>query len=197
VQLAIESILGTMVIGAWTAFEVLAEDLWVTCLNSRPRLGLFAINALPDAGDDEKTAEQKGKVKVTIPAWLLLKENLDLNKSMGTLLQEVKWDFSKRGEPLKAFAAAFPQSAKDLAAIFDDQSLRWLAQVRHVLVHNAGKADPDFERNVGGHSVLGGVGVGNPVPLDGPLVTELVEAGVKQSKALIQFVDEWLTRNPK
>ena len=80
-----------MLVGSWTAFESLVADLWVTCLNLRPRLGVVALDAEASPEDDEATRNRKQKTKYSFPVRLLLKWNFDLSDRMGTLLQG-KWD---------------------------------------------------------------------------------------------------------
>src|SRR5438045_2739662 len=78
IMAGIESLFSGSVISSWTAFETLAADLWVACLNCRPRLGVIALNAEPDANDDEDKAEAKRRIKYDVPVFKLREWNFDL-----------------------------------------------------------------------------------------------------------------------
>ena len=91
-------------ISAWTAFEVLAEDIWVAALNERPRLGFIALNVEPLQSDSEVEKERKRNEKVRFPAWMLQQPDFVIQKNMGTALAHMrKWDFARRDHAQDAY----------------------------------------------------------------------------------------------
>lgn len=196
VAAAIEQLMGMQVISAWTAFEVLAEDLWVEALNSRPSLGLVALNALPDPKDDEKEASRKQKIKLHIPWWLAIDPEFDLNTNIGTLLRN-EWDFARRDETEDAYRKAFRRNDNEIEEILRDQLLGWLVATRNVLVHNGGSADDEFIKLVKQHPILNQSEKGKPIPMDGNLAGELSAAAISQGLKLLAFVDAKLEKIPE
>jgi hypothetical protein len=132
-RLAIDGIMASMVIGAWTAFETLAGDLWENALNTSPKLGIRALDAEPSPNDDEATTQAKRKRKITFPARLLYKYHFSIKHRMGTILRE-KWKFTRRKEADEAYTKVFGETP-----IFRDQNLRWLSALRNVLVGSGGE----------------------------------------------------------
>jgi hypothetical protein len=190
-----DTIFFAMTIGAWTAFETLAGDLWEQCLNARPRLGFVALDAEPAPTDDEATKEAKRTRRFSIPVNLLRKWNYNVRNRMGSLTRS-KWTFTRRAEALDAYVKAFGKAEQHrFNAIFESNGLKWLAATRHCLVHRGGIADSDFRKQVTGHKTLGAIKERAPIVLSGDLVKEFVEEVVVQSADLIAFVDGWLTNN--
>src|SRR5688572_9107867 len=103
-----KALMGAVILGMWTAFETLAADLWVECLNARPRLGFIALDADPSPEDDDATLDRKRNAKCPVPVWLFRDRSLDLNKSMGTILREQRrWDFGRRDRAADAYLKVF------------------------------------------------------------------------------------------
>ena len=92
---------------------------------------------------------------------------------MGDVLSD---DFPMTTFPriVAAYKSIFRDDA--VASIIRDQGIRSLSAVRNVLVHKAGKADRDFERQVKADPRFAGVRAHQSVELKGPITAELVEA---------------------
>jgi hypothetical protein len=181
---------------AWTAFEALAEDLWVRLLNLRPRLGFIAIEAEPEPDDDEAELDRKRKIRFPIPVWMLREPEFDVNKKMGMILKEQrKWDFGRRDRAADAYAKVLSKDA-NLTAIFDSAELKWLAALRNVFVHKAGRADKEFVKLIRDHPKLRVLQETQMVQLDGGLVAELMSTAIIHGRNLIVFVNDWLKANP-
>lgn len=194
-----EALLGSMVTGSWTAFEVLAADLWEACLNARPRLGVIALNAEPEASDDDLADAQKRGIKYHVPVHLLQKWDYNLQNRMGSLLRG-KWDFAQHDKAIDAYLRVFKDSEgkklKELSQILKDQNLAWLDALRNVLVHNAGIADARFMSRIKKHSTLKLLKEKEPVLLNGELLLPFINTVIQRGIGLIKFIDDWLAKNP-
>jgi hypothetical protein len=184
-----------MIVAAWTAHEVLAEDLWVKCVDERPRLAFVALNAELDPDtDSRKEARQKQKATYEVPVQLLREFNYNLNDNMGKILRD-KWNFAIRERANEAYFKTFPKHKSTLEGILEDKSLRWLAAIRNVIVHASGNADREFLNLVGDHQLLGATKKGAPIPINGELTSSLIEVAMRQSMKLLTFASEWLTKH--
>ncbi|MDB5346117.1 MAG: hypothetical protein JWP89_4494 [Schlesneria sp.] len=195
---AINAILASQIIGAWTAFEALTEDLWVQCLNARPRLGFIALDVEPSADDTEPETKSKRNAKIPIPHWMLRDPVFDFSKGMGILCREQKkWSFDRRDKAADAYYKIFKDDKPRLVSIFEDNELRLLAAVRNNLIHNAGVVDKEFETLAKNHTLLGNLKLGEAVPLTGDRVAKMINIADEQGGLLIDFVNGWLMANPQ
>lgn len=193
---ALDANMASMLLSAWTAFEVLAGDLWVASLNARPRLGFTALGAEPNAADNEDEQERKRKLTFPIPVRLLQKWDYDLKDRMGTLLRRIKkWDFARRQDTKDAYIKAFGKSESELVDIFDDQKVRWLSAIRNAIVHNGQIADQEFVTLVAKHPTLSAISEGDNIRLESGMVADLINAMIDRGIALMGFVDVWLLKN--
>lgn len=192
-----ESDLSAALIGTWTAFEVLVGDTWEHALNSRLSLVFTALDAKIDPNDSPDMRDRKTRVSFEFPIHKFNEPTFKPRKQMGTILRQAdKWDFGKRGEARDAFVKTFPDSKRELKLIFDASTLRWLAHVRHILVHQAGFADKEFREKVADHPSLSKIQLRHPVILDGEILAELIRGMLSNAAKLLTFVNEWLKNNP-
>jgi hypothetical protein len=91
---------------AWTAFEVLAEDLWVRTVNLRPRLAIVALDAEADPGDGPNELDLKKKKEFRFNAQNIREYNYDLSSHVGDPMRG-KWEFSRRDKSLEAYTKVF------------------------------------------------------------------------------------------
>jgi hypothetical protein len=186
------ALMSAMIVGAWTAFEVLAEDLWVALLNARPRLGLVALNAELTAEDSPEKKREKRDVKYQLPVHVLQEYAYDLTNHMGDLLR-TRWNFSKPEHTADAYNRVFKDLKAELGSVFNDKDIKGLAAIRNVVVHNAGIADSVFVALVENHPKLNGIATKQPVPVDGSLVVHFVQASANKSLELIVHINGWLS----
>ena len=185
----LQSILSGVITASWSAFEVLAGDLWEVFLNQRPRLAIMALGAEKNAATGDR---------VTIPQRLFWESGFNFAESMGRVARESRrWDFARRDDAERAYRAVLPKQRRQIAAIFQETSLKWLAATRNTILHNASIADSQFLKLVAAHPTLSLLGVGDTLPIDGALAGELSAAAFVQAKSLIILIDTWLTQNPK
>jgi hypothetical protein len=175
-----QAMLSNMVMGIWTAFEVMASDLWETALNIHPH-GLAGLQG----GD--------GDSKKQISLVILQKHDYDLRDKMGTVLKE---KLGPRGlqDIRRGYRLAFSKNGKTIEDALASQSLDQLSAVRNVLVHQGGKADQDFCDRVAQVEFkhYAGIQPGAPVGLNGEIILEVIDPAIRTSVELIRTVDGWL-----
>ena len=151
VRRGLEATLRGIVLGAWTAVEVLTSDLWEAALNAYPNnlanlSGHTAgrrhsvkrkFNAFPDA-----SAESSGAGKL-IRLDFLQAHGFDLSRRMGTVLQE-RFNFQVLAGIQEAYLAAFYKPDSPVRRIVVDPALDALASTRNVLAHRSGVVDHQF-----------------------------------------------------
>lgn len=191
--IGIEHLLASVVIGSWTAFEVLAGDLWIAVVNRFPVLGVRALDAEPLAEDDDIRRERKAKTNVQFAVQRFLDPDFDPKSSLGDALSEC-FPMSSFRTILAAYDAIFRE--KEATEIIRDQGIRSLSAVRNVLVHNAGIADEEFPFHVKSDQRFSHIKKGGRIGLDGSKVAELAESARTQGFKLIEFVDGWCNRPP-
>ena len=168
----------------WTAFECVTSDAWVNAVNAAPCK--FAVGVV--AAQGEAPDGFSGK---TIPVGLLAKHGFDLRHVMGTLLKP-KFDFTTVRGAKTAFSAAFPRNAS-IESIFEDEDLKLLEVVRHVIVHRAGIMDAEFLSRAQGICAV----EGEPLPLDCKVVSGIINAGINAACRVLEAVDRRLQEDSR
>ncbi len=194
------------IVGAWTAYEVLATDLWVEAVNRRPKhLGKNAwIGSRQSEGDNDESGKKSSR---GFDVDLLDEYDFNLSESMGTMMWRKRlFDFNSLRGLVAAYKMAFRVMGKkegqsgampELNRWFsgpDHDQLKVLEAIRHATVHRGGRADVTFLERMEGHP-FGQLRNGEPIPLDGEVVQKCTEAAVKSGIVLLMGVDEWLTKN--
>jgi hypothetical protein len=193
--IALGAIMDSIVVGSWTAFEALAEDLWVDVLNARPRLGLIALDAEIRESDKQTTKDEKEKIIIPLPAWRLNDPKYKIQKRMGDLLRTYKRDFSKRGQAISSYQKVFPESRAALTSIFEFKKLKWASATRNAIIHSGGLADDEFRKLVRDHPKLKQIKKDSPIVLNGTIAYELSIAAIKAGVALLDFANGWMKNN--
>jgi hypothetical protein len=197
--LAIHSLLSSMIVGTWTAFETVATDAWRVAVNQRPKsLGKMVLSApnVPDLNLD-----------------LLVRNGFDLGKTLGDVLWSERkrfgLDFNSLDGLVDLYGKAFSVESKGGGRHRHPEMRKWfsgdryneievLEAYRHVLVHRAGQVDPSFvwraKKFVGADAELANLQLNDHVPLDGIRVSRLVDATVARATTLLRGVSEWLNQ---
>jgi len=172
------AMLNAQVIGAWTAFETMAKDLWVAAVNQRPKsLG----------GLDEVSGEKVATLKD------LHRYRFDLRDSMGTLLEgKIRLDSLDKFK--KYYRAAF--QSEGIVDALRDPELFALSEVRNALIHSGGIVDKGFFKHMKSHPVWSTVNLGDDIPLDGQRVAFLTDTVIARGTEVVRGVDSWLDANP-
>lgn len=171
--------------GSWTAFECLSADLWVATLNAHPdKLAQRAFER------QEKPDPSDGISGKAIQFGLLARYEFDLRSRMGTILKP-KFDLTTVSGIAKAYTAAFGDDPA-VANSCKVPDLHLLEASRHVIVHRAGVVDDEFHNRTKRMGL--DFAVGAPLPLDGKLVSRMVNAAIDAGSGIIVLVDQWLTQ---
>jgi hypothetical protein len=119
----------------WTAYECLAGDLWSTSLNQATGLGHRILTSIRSE-DPEKLGISRRHIDVGLAA----RYGFDLRHSLGTILK-AKFEFSS----FDGIKAAYTQAFGTCGELEDQRdALKELEQVRHLIMHRGGIADPRF-----------------------------------------------------
>ncbi len=124
---------GQGIVLLWSAFEVLARDLFVFCLNSKPELAVKIL--------ESETAKRLFQFK-GLDVNVLAQYHFDVSRSMGNILIQ----FQDLGNlvPIKnVFLALFPDDLT-LRRVLSDRDLWLLNQRRHLIVHHRGVVDSKY-----------------------------------------------------
>lgn len=198
VWMGLDAILVGQFTGMWTAFEVLAGDLWEAALNAHPR-------KLSDLKAGKRKAKRP-KVDVgvvstggqtqddkQVPLNMLQKFDYDLSQKMGTLLRK-KYNFTKLEGIQDAYWEAFDDA--NIRQAVDCDTLNVLSAIRNIFVHKAGKADEEFSNRVSQNPALATIEIGQRVPVDGVLVQQIIPPAIQTTINLIHAVDAWISGSP-
>lgn len=128
----------------WSAFEVLARDLFVCCLNSRPDLASRIL------GDEttRRLFQMRGLDFETLTQY-----SFDVSHAMGEILIQAH-DLGNLPAMKACFTALFPEELT-LRACLSDHQLWLLGQRRHLIVHRRGIVDNKYLESSGEKLVLG------------------------------------------
>jgi len=179
-QNAFRSLLLSMVSGLWTAFEVLATDLWVSAVNAYPHVYAGRCLARAERGRDSEDLDGKH-----VSVRLLSRYGFDLRQKLGEILRP-KFDFTCLSGQFRAFIAAFGREG-ELESTFADASLNELEATRHVIVHRAAVADEEFVRRTGFGNPLG-----IKIQIEPTKAVSLLNTVLLAGCNLLKFVDERL-----
>jgi hypothetical protein len=181
---AIEALFGSLIIEAWITFETLAADLWVVAVDTGPkdiRLRVANSNKLLKPDDN-------------IGAKELFDAEFDPSSNYGSSLRELgRISFQKLDHIKRFYSIAF---TSDFDAIFnevEDGYILALSAFRNALIHNSGKADKKFVKQVQGFEEFREIQAGEKLWLDGERVAKLQWAARALSVRLVKFVDDLIS----
>jgi hypothetical protein len=187
----VDAWLASQIIAAWTAFETLATDLWITALNIHPH-GLSELKGKQGRRKFISGEERYGKDEAkTVPLNLLQKYRYDLSRNMGTILKE-RFNLSSLAGIRTAYSASFFKDFQNICAVITDKHLDAISAVRNVIVHRGGQIDNEYYRRSRSLNSCPKGDIGTPLLLDAEIVSKLVAPTISLGCRLISTVDEWL-----
>jgi hypothetical protein len=198
--IGLQGLLSVMLTSTWTAFEMLAGDLWEAALNTRQ--DRFAgLDGTPDRIQDE--AERRGCQAVGQRTKLGKARdfaNKNRKTRVGTLGTEGTHQrdnfvfFDSLMKMRAAYSCAFSVPSASIDDALCDQSLEALALVRNLLLHKAGIADDRYVKSALAIPGCPQIKIGDPIPLQGDLVAGLIKPVVGASMKLISAIDAEVLR---
>ncbi|HEX5424631.1 MAG TPA: hypothetical protein VFW94_13875 [Candidatus Acidoferrales bacterium] len=167
---------------AWTAFEVLASDLWVAAVNLQPN---------PLAVRFSQSLQDKAQGKSVTVSSLAAYGDHDFNLSnlMGEVLRD-KADFAS----LQTTRAAYERTFGTDVPAFTSPNLRLLELVRNLILHKAGIVDSVFLKALRdkaikvSHPDLSTLEGGQQLPITRSLAAALIDSAVDSGIAIMEFV---------
>ena len=88
------------------------------------------------------------------------------------------------------------QSDGTVMGMLRNTDLDALAQVRHLLVHRAGRVDQEYLKKTAAIAQLPTLGLHDPFPLNGILANDLIRNAIQRGKELVDAVDAFLVDHP-
>jgi hypothetical protein len=187
--------LGSMLISEWSAFEILATDLWVAAVNCRPdSLGVAAIKA-PKRKDDDSDPEERSKDTSSNSVSLdyLRRYGYNLSNKMGDMLKaQRKWSFNSSKSIKLAYVDTYGKDIKPLFDGTDFKNLATLEAARNLLVHRAGFVDSSFRSRVKNDLIFSQYSDGERLKIDGEMVTGFFDLAINFSCKMIEYVETWM-----
>jgi hypothetical protein len=185
----IESIFFSMLQGTWTAFEVMAGDLWEAAVNANPK-HLSGLHGRSERGDQSSSAEKV--IEHGLLHTFLQEHAFDLSKVMGSLHRRSRrFRFTTLDGTRKAYKAAFHKANEGVLEAVNRPDLDALSAVRNV--------SEDFlnvARKVTALSKWKSLSDGDKMEVDGEDVSNLIAPVVKAGADLIAAVDLWIQKHP-
>jgi hypothetical protein len=177
---ALLATLSAQLLQVWTAFESLSSDLWVKALNERP---IKLVLKWSDSSKDK-----------SIPITDLHRAGFDVRHAMGTILRERgKASFLSLESTKDAYKRAFGDF---VSAFFDNTQLRVLELTRNLIAHRAGKIDTTFIKEIPTGHPFGVLEENKDLRLTDEIVRDLCSVAVESSLKIIEYVDDWMDKNP-
>jgi hypothetical protein len=194
-----QSLFSSVLIGAWTAFEALATDLWIKAVNQRPMsLGLKAIKA-PRRQQSEAETEAEPKQKPqTVKVDMLAKYEFDLKDRLGYILwRERQFDFNTLAAIRYAYKVVFGKDGESwFSGDLYEKYLPTLEALRHVLVHRAGRIDQFFLDRVKHIPSYAMLSKDSKLHIEADSVKGNCELAFTSGLHLLDNVDQWLQGHP-
>jgi hypothetical protein len=179
-QLSLDAMMSSIVIESWIAFETLASSLWRVAVNEGPIEIVQRVKLATHGKSDSKSSEQEAD------GW-----SRDPRKDYaGSFIESGVVSFRR----LDRITYWYGVALGDKGIFRDHKDIHGLHAYRNALVHNGGKVDRDFIRQIEPVSDLRGTfKLDEKLLLDGARVARLRNAALLIGTKLIKTVDEYFT----
>ena len=178
------AVLSTIVLESWTAFESLVSDLWIVGVDKGPK----------DVRVRVANSTRLLKPDDNIGAKELLDVEFDPSSNYGSSLRELgRVSFQKLDYIKRFYSIAFDHDFGKMFSEVENGYITALAAFRNVLIHNAGKADKKFVKNVQSFEEFRTIKPKDGLLLDGEIVRKLHNSAIVLGWELIKFVDNVIT----
>ena len=199
----LETNLASVVVNAWTAFEVAATDIWSTAIDIGP------LELQKRAISGEKRPKQKGliveiedRADPAVLKYIQRLQKLGKMQPAFNIEQTHRFNFVRLWGIREAYCTTFDKSVSELFSDENIAGLFALEGVRNGLVHNGGIADEQFVARIRDRRDsykpfgLEGIKEGDSIKLDGRLVGPMLTVAGEFTCKLLGSVDKWITDNP-
>lgn len=160
----------------WSAFEVLARDLFVFLLNRKPALSNQLL----------ATSSNRKRFSADRIDWSVLASyNFDLSARLGSYLIS-KADLTNMAAIREIYGALFPD-AGNLQKALSEQRLWMLHQKRNLIVHKRGVVDQQYMASTGDNRSIGSTLTVTPKEVE-----DLIDAVIAAGTELIEHVTSLL-----
>jgi hypothetical protein len=185
-----EGILSSAVIGAWTAFETLASDVWIGAYDALPK----EIRG-PQNGNQFRI-ENMMSPEVPRNGHNPAKFNTDGNMRGDEFVESTEMRFSSLEVMRRHYSRLFSEKLQipetsEIDRTLGDTNLDALHLVRNLLVHKSGVCDAMYVNKFKNNSLAPRLELGRPIKLDGISVLSLVGVVTKLGPQLAKAVDTW------
>jgi hypothetical protein len=181
-EVTMDTLLSSTVIESWIAFETLAADLWVRAVDVGPTILRTRLQA------SRKLLTPDDNIGVAVLG------EIDPQRKFGSSLREIGRVSFQRLDYIKRFYnIAFEHDFDKVFDAVDGGYIKALSAIRNTLIHNAGKADKTFKKQIQPFPKLRDIGINKPIRLDGESVKRLANVSHLLGAKLIHFVDDVLT----
>ena len=187
-----EALASSQLLLIWTAFEIMAGDLWEQAVNERPKQLASLTSGKPPA----KSGSDQSKM---LPIRILYDNKYDIKNSMGTIHRTNGTVSFQTLEKIKeSYILAFPDKFfPGRQQTWEDSSLRALSALRNIIAHRAGRIDQHFIDTCGTHPSVVVWEKGDHFTVDRinpqKLFGEFCEFGL----LLLKSVDNWIESTPE
>lgn len=201
-RIQIGAFCASLLIQAWTLFEVLSEDLWEAALNAHPTVlgelkgklkSKFKGGAL-----EETNSRIPSEPTLRISFNELQKCKFNVRSRLGTILKE-RNDIGFRSlyDIRASYHRAFSQQNKTIVDVLETPGLQYAAAVRNLLIHKRGIVDKEFNEQTASVPGAMQVRVGDAFLLTGKLCAELSDHCRNCAIFLVIAVHGWIIGHPE
>lgn len=201
-RIQIGAFCASLLIQAWTLFEVLSEDLWEAALNAHPTVlgelkgklkSKFKGGAL-----EETNSRIPSEPTLRISFNELQKCKFNVRSQLGTILKE-RNDIGFRSlyDIRASYHRAFSQQNATIVDVLDTPGLQYAAAVRNLLIHKRGIVDKEFNEQTASVPGAMQVRVGDAFLLTGKLCAELSDHCRNCAIFLVIAVHGWIIGHPE
>jgi hypothetical protein len=117
----------------------------------------------------------------------------DVRERMGTILRP-RFEFTRLANIREAYSCAFSEKASRVDTALASKSLDAISILRNALVHKAGRADAEYLRRAA-ELKLPKPELGEPILLDGQVISNLVRPAIVTAGHLMTAVSDWIEQN--
>jgi len=203
--------LSTVLVGAFTAFESMATDMWVRAVNRRPNtLGanLVKFPTCRPRAARSSSEKEKDQQQPTIRLSELADAGFNVSTGVGDLLKRLhRVSFESVYGIESAYYSAFRNSedkkgrpSNGLAALFAPAiaDLETLEEIRNLILHRGGVVDQDFKDRVRPYApALANLPLKEPLPVNGQMVERYASMAYSFCGHLDTFIADWFAKHPE